>query len=753
MAAAADMIPPILREHASTPRGGFFMDQVVQDVRARSLRIESVPEPLVRPGQLLIQNEYSLISAGTEKTVVETASKSLLQKARSRPDLVRQVLRKLRTQGFWETYRQVNGRLDEPIALGYASAGIVIACGEGVAGFRPGDRVASNGPHAGVVCVPKHLCAKVPNGVTSEEAAFTVVASIALQGIRLARLGLGDTVFVIGLGLIGQIAVKLLKAQGCRVLATDLDPSKCQLAMSMGADLAAANLTAADVQTNTRGVGADAVLITAATPSNGPIELAGEAARMKGRVVALGAIGLALPRNTYYYKEIEFVVSCSYGPGRYDADYEQRGHDYPIGYVRWTEQRNMQAVLDLMAEGKLDVKPLITHRFDVEQAEAAYEMIKTGSQPYLGIVLKFPGAASQPLRRIKLKSTPTKGDLNIGCLGAGNFARAVLLPAIQRLKGVNLRSLSSAGGLSATISGKSLGFESVVAGEDELLADPQINAVFIITRHNQHASQVINSLRAGKHTFVEKPLALNIGELAEIEQALLELGPRAPLLTVGFNRRFSPAARTVRRFFSSVKSPLSVTVRFNAGHLPSEHWTQDEAVGGGRIIGEACHAIDLATYLIGSPVTRVFAESVGGAQAPAITDDQCFITLRHANGSISNVAYLSSGDKDFAKERIEVFGGGRLAVIDDFREVILSVDGKRTVDRSAQDKGHNAEIAAFCDAIRTGGEWPITWEELRSTSLTAILAVRSLREGMPILLEDIYLESSGSQAISRGEAA
>jgi predicted dehydrogenase/threonine dehydrogenase-like Zn-dependent dehydrogenase len=717
------------------------MQQVVQSIRSGKLNAMQVPEPLVRPGCILIQNRCSVISAGTEKMVVDLASKSLLQKARQRPDLIRQIVRKIRTQGLWQTFQQVSSKLDEPIALGYASTGVVLACGAGVQGFRPGDRVASNGNHAGVVCVPKHLCALVPENVTDEEAAFTVIGSIALQGVRLARLGLGDTVLVVGLGLIGQIAVKLLKAQGCCVLATDLDAAKCEIATRSGADYAVPNISAEQVRQMTRGYGADAVLLTAATSSNGPVELAGDAVRAKGRVVVVGVVGMTLPRQPYYLKEVEFIISCSYGPGRYDVDYEQRGHDYPIGYVRWTEQRNMQAILDLFSERKLDIKPLITHRFTVEEAEQAYDIIKSGSQPYLGILLKYPQREIQPHRCIEVHAKPACGDLTIGCVGAGNFGRGVLLPAIRRIDHIQLRTLASAGGLSAATTATNLGFCHVATDEQEIFRDRAINTVFILTRHNQHATQVISSLRSGKHTFVEKPLATTVEDLYKIETTLMELGEKSPLLMVGFNRRFSPAALAVKQFFASVRTPLTVSVRFNAGYLPPDHWAQDEVVGGGRIIGEACHAIDLATYLVGSPAVRVFADSVGGANAPLICDDQCFITLRHANGSISNVAYLSGGDKEFPKERIEVFGGGRLAIIDDFREVVLSVGGKQTRKGWTQDKGHTAEIAAFAQAIRTGGEWPIPWTELRATTLASILAIRSLREGMPLELQGVDCES------------
>jgi predicted dehydrogenase/threonine dehydrogenase-like Zn-dependent dehydrogenase len=709
--------------------------QVIQNIRNGRLVVTSVPEPLAQPGHVLIANACSVISAGTEKSVTDLARQSLLGKARARPDQVRRVLQKMRTEGVLATLAAVNAKLDEPLALGYSSAGVVLACGAGVQSFKPGDRVASNGRHAGVVCVPQHLCASVPPGVTFEEASLTVVGSIALQGVRLARLGLGDTAFVVGLGLIGQIAVKLLKAQGCRVLGTDLDASKCELAMREGgADHALPNLSATAIHDLTRGIGADAVLITAATKSDGPVALAGEAVRSKGRVVVVGAVGLNLPRQPYYLREAELVVSCSYGPGRYDPEYEERGHDYPPGYARWTEQRNLQAILDLLGSGRLRLAPLITHRFKAEDAAAAYQLIETGSEPYLGIVLEYPERPTeQPLRRLDWRAAAPSGKVGVGCLGAGNFARMVLLPALRKDSALHLRLLCSAGGLSAASTGEKLGFDAVTADEEEVFRDPQVQVVFSITRHDQHARHVVKALRAGKHIFVEKPLAMTVEELAEIEAALLAASEPAPLLMVGFNRRFSPAATAAKGFFATVQEPLTVAIRFNAGALPQEHWTQNEAVGGGRIIGEACHALDLATFLTGSPPVRVFAESVGGPQAPAITDDQCFITMRHANGSVSSVAYLAGGDKSFPKERVEVLGGGRLAVIDDFQEVVTSVDGRRKTIRGwRQDKGHAAEVAAFTKALTEGGPAPISWEELRGVSLAAILAVRSLREGAPL---------------------
>jgi predicted dehydrogenase/threonine dehydrogenase-like Zn-dependent dehydrogenase len=714
--------------------------QITQDIRAGKLRLREVPEPIVRAGHMLIANGCSIISAGTEKMVMDLARKSLLGKARERPDQVRRVLQKLRDEGLFNTLAQVRQKLDEPMPMGYCSAGVVLACGDGVQEFRPGDRVASNGPHAGVVCVPRHLCAAVPEGVPLDQAALTVLGAIALNGVRLARLGLGDVAFVIGLGLIGQLTAALLKVNGCRVIGTDPDASKCALALRMGAERAEPGLGGKDIAGLTRGLGADAVLITASTASDGPVALAGEAVRQKGRVVAVGAVGMNLPRRPYYFKEAEFVVACSYGPGRYDPEYEERGHDYPAGHVRWTEQRNMQAFLDLLGARRFDLAPLLTHRFPIADAEAAYRLIDSQAEPFVAIALEYPPPESRTLTRVIPCSSSlqeaNEGTVSIGCLGAGNFARLVLLPAIKRCPGLRLRLLCSAGGLSAIHSGEKLGFEAATTDEDEVFRDPKVQTVFILTRHDQHAGQVVKALRAGKHVFVEKPLALTVEELEEIERALEEAGPARPLLMVGFNRRFAPASLQVKEFFGGVEAPLTVSIRFNAGEIPPEHWTQNEAVGGGRIIGEACHAIDLAAFLTGSPPVRVFAESIGGPHAPAVTDDQCFLTLRHANGSITSIGYLAGGDRSFAKERVEVLGGGRIAVIEDFRTV-LTGKGGRMQKRKAwqQDKGHRAGVAAFARVLGDGGAWPIAWDQLRAVSLASILAVRSLREGVPFDLE------------------
>jgi predicted dehydrogenase/threonine dehydrogenase-like Zn-dependent dehydrogenase len=711
------------------------MLQVQQGLRDGRTRVVRVPDPAVRPGQVVIRNVRSVISAGTERMVMELAKKSLLGKARERPDQVRRVLEKLRTEGFRQTLTQVTDRLDEPVTMGYSSAGIVLACGAGVQEFKPGDRVASNGGHAGIVAVPHHLCAAVPEGVDFDDAAFTVLAAIALQGVRLSRLTLGETAFVVGLGLVGQLTVSLLRAQGCRVIGTDPDIMRCTLAAQMGAAIARPGLNGQDVHNLTGGLGADAVLIAASTSSDEPVVTAAEAVRKRGRVVAVGAVGMHLPRRPFYFSEAEFVVSCSYGPGRYDPTYEDRGRDYPPAFVRWTEQRNLQAVLDLMANGSLDPKPLVTHRFSIDDAEQAYALLSEASARTMAIVVEYFERPAERSIALRPQRAGAPGTLGVGFIGSGQFARTVLLPVLREIQGILPRVICSAGGASAARASEKWGFETATTDVSVVLDDPAVQAVFIATRHDQHADLVARALNAGKHVFVEKPLALSAEELGLVERALIET-PTTPILTVGFNRRFSPAARAVRAFFEAATIPLAVSIRFNAGAVPAEHWVQDDEEGGGRIVGEACHAIDLASFLTGSPVARVFAESIGGPHAPLVTDDQCFITLRHANGSISSIAYLSGGDRAFTKERVEVIGAGRVAVIDDFRSVTMVSGGKSRGQRwSKQDKGHRAEVAAFVKGIRTD-TWSIPWAELRSTTAGALLAVRSLREGVPFDLEE-----------------
>ncbi len=713
------------------------MKQVTQNVRSGKLGLVDLPEPMAGPGELLIANAASLISAGTEKSVMGLAKKSLIGKARSRPDHARRVLEKIRNEGLFETIRQVKAKLSEPLPMGYSSAGVVVACGDGVQGYQVGDRVASNGHHAGVVAVPVNLCGRIPDAVPYEHACFAIVGSIALQGVRLGRVSLGESALVIGLGLVGQLTVMILKAAGVRVIATDLDPGKCELALKLGADIAKPNMGASQVEALTGGHGADAVLITAATESNGPIELSADAVRKRGRVVLVGVTRIDIPRAPFFQKEAEFTVSCSYGPGRYDPDYEVRGHDYPLGFVRWTEQRNIQAVLDMMAVGQLDVEPLISHHFDIDDAEKAYDMVYGNTEPYLGVVLRYPETdPQQPERKITMNASPKPaGSVGIGVVGAGNFARVTMVPAIQQCQGASLRTIASARGVSAQSLGEQFGFAHVATDDNAVYADDAVDAVFVLTRPKSHASQSIAALKAGKHVMVEKPLGITIDEVMAVEDTLAELGDKAPILMVGFNRRFSQACRKVRSLFEKVEQPITVSFRFNAGHIPADSWIQHDQESGGRIISEACHAIDTAAYLVGSPPVRVYAECIGGPNAPKITDDQCFITLRHANGSVSSVGYLAGGDKAMPKERFEVLGGGRMAVIDDFREVELSAGGKIEKHKLVG-KGHAEEVQAFLKAIREGGEAPISWPELRAVSLASILAVRSMREGVAFVVPD-----------------
>ena len=722
------------------------MKQILQNIRNGQLSVADVPAPLAQPGQVVIANAASLISAGTEKMVMDLAGKSLLAKAKERPDHVRRVLEKVRNEGLVNTFRAVKQKLDDPMTMGYSSAGVVVACGDGVEHFKPGDRVASNGSHAEVVAVPVNLCAAVPDNVSLDHAAFAVLGSIALQGIRLARVELGATVLVVGLGLVGQLTVGLLAASGCRVIGTDPDPDRCALARRMGAQTAEPGISAGQVESMTSDLGADAVIITASTKSQGPIELAAAAVRKRGRVVLVGVVGLELDRRPFYFKEAEFVVSCSYGPGRYDPAYEDKGIDYPAAYVRWTEQRNIAAVLQAMSSGKLDVEPLISHRFSIGEATEAYEMIRSGSSSFLGVLLQYdPEAHRVPERTLTLRpaakplsaaaddsSSARSAVAGVGVLGAGNFARSVLIPRIAESAAFELKTLCSAGGVHAAHSGEKFGFESATTDGEAVFCDEKIKVVFSITQHHLHASHVLKAIAAGQHVFMKKPLCLNVSELQQIEQALENSGDERPMVMVGFNRRFAPLALRMRAAFTDLAEPITTSFRFNAGAIPADHWTQDPELGGGRIIGEACHAIDFVTWLTGSLPVRVYAESVARSGTSAISDDQCFVTIRHANGSVSNIAYLSGGDKACPKERIEVSGGGRTAVLDDFRKLTVYRNGRKSVEKQRQDKGHSAEIQAFAAAVSRGGEAPISWPEVRSTTLTSLLAVRSLREGVPM---------------------
>jgi len=712
------------------------MKQVVQDVRSGTTAVREIPAPIAAPGQVVVANTASLISAGTERYVVELARKSLLGKARERPDHVRRVLQKLKQEGLLLTAQQVFAKLDEPMPLGYSSAGVVLECGRGVQELKPGDRVAVAAPHAGVVSIGRNLVAKIPDGVTFEQAAYTAVASIGLEGVRLAKLQLGERVLVIGLGLIGQIVVALLKAQGCRVFGIDVDPAKLELAKQFGADEVAIGSPREAIRAFSDGQGVDAVIITAATKSNEPIELAADVARVRGRIVLVGVTGLDIPRAPFFLKELEFTVSSSLGPGRGDPLYEERGVDYPFGHARWTAQRNMQAILDTIASGRLPVEKLTTHRFPIERAAEAYDLITTGREPFFGVLLEYPEEKQRPQRVVPLRAPRTNGHAGLGVsmIGAGNFARLIMMPILGKIGGIDWRALCTARGMNAEHSGRKLGYQFATTEVEQVWNDPGTHAVFIATRHDLHSELVIAALRAGKHVFVEKPLCIRESELQAIDDTVRELGDRCPILTVGFNRRFAPATNIVRRHFDSA-GPLSVSYRFAPGPIPANAWPQDEDVGGGRIVGEGCHAIDTCVALIGSPPVRVYAESVGRAPGLETTDDRVFITLRHADGSISNISYQAGGDRAAPPERFEVHGGGRTAVCEQFDRIDLYRGEKHRAESGSKDKGHAAEFEAFVAACRRGGPWPIPWDQLYGTTWASLAAVRSLREGVAIELE------------------
>jgi len=706
--------------------------QVVQDVRNGTTGVRELPDPIALPGHVLVNTICSVVSAGTERYVVDLARKSLLGKALARPDHVRRVWQKVKQEGLITTMSQVSAKLDEPMPLGYSSAGVVIECGRGVQEFKPGDRVALAGPHAGVVAIGRNLCARMPEGVTFEQAAYTSIAAIGLEGVRLARVTLGERVLVIGLGLIGQICVCLLKAQGCRVFGTDIDPKKLELATALGADVVGIGSPLEAVKAFSDSYGVDAVVITAATASNEPIEFAAEACRPKGRIVLVGVTGLNLPRDPFFKKELEFTVSSSLGPGRGDPVYEEKGIDYPIGHARWTAQRNMQAVLETMAAGKLPVDKLTTHHFPIERAPEAYELITIRGEPFLGIVIEYQPLDTKPQRRINLQTpAASTGALGISMIGAGNFARLSMFPILSKLDGVAWRGLCTAKGMNAEHSGRNMGFAFATTDAAEIWNDESTQAVFIATRHDLHAELVITALRAGKHVFVEKPLCIKPDELQAVARCVDELGESCPVLMVGFNRRFAPAMTKLREHFAGAR-PLSISYRFAPGPLPADAWPQDEEVGGGRIVGEACHAIDTCVALADSPPVRVFAESVASVNGLETTDDRVFITLRHANGSISNVSYQAGGDRAAPVERITIDGGGRTGFVDAWDGIELWGGNKATHVRGGKDKGHEAEFKQFVEVCRHGGAWPISWEQLYGTTWASLAAVQSLREGLPV---------------------
>lgn len=693
------------------------MRQVEQSYRTGKMRLAEVPAPQGTAQRNLIQTRVSLISAGTEKQIIDLAKSSLAGKAKARPDLVRKTLGKMKQEGIMPTVRKVFAKLDTPIPLGYSLAGTVIEPGAQAGGFALGDRVACAGAalanHADYNSVPKNLTVRIPDGVSDEDASFVTIGAIALQGVRVAAPTLGEVFVVMGLGLIGQLTVQLLKANGCRVVGFDPNPKRAGEAEALGCDRAVSDGLESAVMAMTGGHGADGVIVTASTKSSAPINQAAELCRMKARVVIVGMVGMALDREPFYKRELDLRLSMSYGPGRYDPAYEEQGHDYPLPYVRWTEQRNMQAFLDLIASGQVTPSKLVTHRFPIEDAMAAYDLLQT-DEPYLAVLLTYPGDGA-PLSHsvdIPRSAAPKTGDVGIGFVGFGNYARGVLLPAVTKAGGANLRAVVTATGLSAVNAAEKFGFTKAATDAQELFDDPACDAVFIATRHDTHAGLAVRALEAGKHVFVEKPLALNEDELARVFAALE--GSQA-MLTVGFNRRFAPMVRQARAAIVKAGGPCVMHYRVNAGFIPADSWLHGPE-GGGRIIGEACHFVDTLSALAGSdPV------SVEGVKPEGVSDSMQAV-LRFADGSTGSILYSSLGDPSVPKEEIEIFARGLVIRLNDFRELSITRGGKtETSKASSQDKGQTALIAAFLNAIKQGGPAPIAPETLHAVSAATLM--------------------------------
>ncbi len=744
------------------------MKQLLQSLKTGVGEVVDVPAPAPSSGQLLIATSFTLVSAGTERMLVDFGKANLLEKVRQQPDKVKQVLEKVRTDGLMPALNAVRSKLDQPLALGYCNAGVVIQ--SGAEGFAVGDRVVSNGNHAELVRVPKNLCAKIPDSVDDESASFTVLAAIGLQGIRLAQPTIGEAFVVQGLGLIGLMTVQMLRANGCRVLGIDFDSARCELARQFGAstvDLSKGKDAIAAATEFSRDYGVDAVLICASTKSNEVVHQAAKMCRKRGRIVLVGVVGLNLRRDDLYKKELSFQVSASYGPGRYDPAYEEQGHDYPIGFVRWTQQRNFEAVLDMMAAGTLNVKPLITHRFAIDDAAKAYELLDTASA--LGIVIEYSGGGSRDRTVVisrgpkgdvaihapngsPLGSAARVDDLNpvIGFIGAGNYASRILIPAFKQ-NGVELDTLASSTGVSSMHHGRKAGFAQATTDLNAIWNSPRINTVVIATRHNSHASQVIAALKAGQHVFVEKPLCLTLGELEEIRAACGS--PRAysrrdddsnsvmaspegawqstaatvrPILMLGFNRRFSPHIQQIKQLLDTVSAPKSYIMTVNAGAISADHWTQDPQSGGGRIIGEACHFIDLLRFLAAAPITEFDRNFMASA-----TRDTATITLKFADGSVGTIHYFANGSKSFPKERLEVFTAGRVLALDNFRKLNgYGWPGFSKMNLWSQDKGQVACVKAFVDSIRHR-------DKVEPTHHREVVH-QSLRSSGPIPLPEIF---------------
>jgi predicted dehydrogenase len=730
--------------------------QIVQNLKSGDLEVLDVPCPAAGTGQLLIQTRASLISAGTERSVVEFGQASYLDKARQNPERVKQVLERIRSDGLLPTLELVFAKLDEPMPLGYCNAGEVIQVGAGVTGYKVGDRVASNGRHAEMVCRPINLCAKVPEGVPDDQATFAVLGSIGLQGVRLVEPAIGERVAVFGLGLIGLVAVQLLVSSGAHVIGIDVDPARLKLAEQFGAttvNVAAGSDPVAAGMAFTRGVGIDAVLVTASAKNDSIIHQAAQMSRKRGRIVLVGVVNLDIQRADFYEKELKFQVSCSYGPGRYDAKYEEGGVDYPLPFVRWTEQRNMEAILELIAAGRLNVEPLITSRIPHSESVRAYDLL-ANDRSQLGIVLEYPRVAPQ-LEQV-VRNSPSKnghaalpaatgtgtggaiaapastGKMVAGFIGAGTFCKIRLLPPLRK-RGVRMVSIASATGVTAALAAHKFGIETSTTDYRQVLADPAINTVFITTQHDTHVRFATAALEAGKHVFLEKPAATTRAGLDEL-RAVAERHSSQQLL-VGFNRRFSPHARTMRKLVAGRSQPLTLTCLVNAGYLPMTHWAQDPIKGGGRIIGEGCHFVDLLRYIVDRPIVAVTASMLGDAPGVESREDKMVINLEFADGSLGTIQYLANGHRSFCKERLEVFSEGRILALDNFRRLTgYGFANFKKQNLWSQDKGRDAELDDFVAAVTQGGPQLMPAAEIWNVTEATFAAVESAASGRRIEL-------------------
>ena len=700
------------------------MKQVQQNYRSGELKVAEVPAPAMGNGELLVATRVSLISSGTERQLMQLAKSSLVGKAAARPDLVRRVLVNVRKEGLRPTFDKVFAKLDTPIPLGYSLVGEVIGIGRDVAGYAPGDRVACAGAglanHAEINAVPKNLCVRVPQGVDDEDASFVTLGAIALQGVRQAAPTLGEIVVVMGLGLIGLLTVQILKANGCRVIGFDPNPARAALAKQLGADIAVSEALNEVALARTGGVGADAVIVTASSKSSEPINQAAEISRVKGRIIVVGLVGMSIDREPFYKRELELKLSMSYGPGRGDPAYEFAGRDYPLPYVRWTEQRNMEAFLGLIEQGRVTPKAYVTHRFAIAEAEKAYQLMEKG-EPHLAMLLTYPEQTAAPERVVVRAPAPPREKLGVGFIGMGNYARGVLLPKVKGAEGVALTAVVTRTGLSAHHSAEKFGFGVAATDAAAVLDDPSTNAVFIATRHDSHASLVARALSAGKHVFCEKPLAL---DRASLDEAIAAARAGSAVLTVGFNRRFAPLLKQARDALNPRSGPLMMIYRVNAGAIPGDSWIQRDE-GGGRILGEACHFVDALTYLCGALPIDVQASAARGH------GDAVSAILRFADGSIGTIIYSSLGDASLPKEYLEAFAHGRAITLDDFNALTIHAGGKVKTVKASQDKGQSALVAAFLDAARGKAPAPIPLDEIEAVSRATIAIEEALRAAGP----------------------